>query len=255
MAVVFFSNILKAEINDIEFGVANYSLGYGNSEHRFDFLIQSVADLIKKDGDDGIIYLNDIEVDGLEFAYKTLSQWLKTNGYFNIKLIMLPGDYTKINLPLVRSAHLGNPSWMQLPSNSVYEYRSIEITAGLLRLAAHSETGLKITSYYNEGRYDHIHSLREFVKKSQKGEFIESQEAGHPYLLQDGTSPLEHADFTKMNISFVTKVYILKSNEPAQDSAELDVLMPASESGFLTKTIKYLIKVKLLSIKCKELFF
>lgn len=67
----------------------------GNHSNRFLILEQTTERLIQQYGPSGIIYLNDYKEPELDKAIAHLEKWLADHHYTKIKLVRLPGDYTK----------------------------------------------------------------------------------------------------------------------------------------------------------------
>jgi len=149
------SAIGNAELLHLELGVANNdeALLSENGPGRFRYLEWSIQKRINLFGSKGTIYLNDEHTEGLSLAVIHLRQWLATKKYSDVKVVELPGDYTGIPLPIVKSANLGNPGTLQIPSDSRYfqtPEERIKIIQDLIRISAVSETGLTITTSMKE---------------------------------------------------------------------------------------------------------
>lgn len=214
----------KSAINHLELGAANYAASFGDSEHRFDFLKQTVTEIIARDGKKGIIYLNDIEPTGLKLAQKALRAWFKENGYHQIKIVTLLGDYNTVELPKVHSAHLGNPGTNQLPALEYQSRMNKRIVNGLKRLALVSETGLSITSYYylatlNPTPITRIHVLAHLARFNPGWSFHETGEYGHSYVLPNG-DPASAMFPDVPGIDLRTKKYILRAPAPVSEVCE-----------------------------------
>lgn len=163
-----FSNLLfAATINHIEYGATNHAGQNSNfnSENGFHGQTQSVGALLVMDGDTkanaGRIYLNDIDVNGLIVAANYLEKYLNDLNIDTqitpidkladipdkyIEIVLVPGDFTKIDIPLTKTANLRNPA-PTVFSNLTYGSYRPEKTQ-LARMIKASEEGLKVTMRY-----------------------------------------------------------------------------------------------------------
>jgi hypothetical protein len=206
----FFTGIAQAEIKHLELGAANYGHSAYSSK-RFLVLEQTLRDLVEQYGPHGKIYLNDINEYGLGLAVEFTRIWLKKNGYYDISVIALPGDYTLLNLPLVTSAHLTNPEWSQLPNPKNGPAANQRIVKNLERIASASTTGLMITTYY----FGAIQMAAEFLQHSS---VERTGRTGHYYYFPDGSDP--RTTFSgSWNTEFQPKVFILKVRASACTAA------------------------------------
>ena len=132
----------------------------------------------------------------MKLALSFADEWAAENSYSQIKFIPLLGDYTQIPLPKVKSLHLTNPTWMQLPNWDQYSQRK-ETAKILERISSLSETGLVITTYF----------LKEmdFLKEEISSEFklTNTRKNGYRYYFADGSDPGYKNP----------KIFILKSKE------------------------------------------
>lgn len=143
---------INAQIMHLEIGAANYSADSGTSRERFLILEDTAEKLIEEFGPSGTIYLNDIDESGLDFAKAHLDSWLFEEGYTEINVEVIVGDYTKTDFPRVKTAHMKNPDYTQLPTGidkNIASLENREVLDALERLALNSEGGLIITSEYN----------------------------------------------------------------------------------------------------------
>ena len=174
-----------ADLLHIELGAANYdsySSHKEDSPKRFEVLKKTLEDLVTQYGKKGTIYLNDIIPEGLELAMNFAKSWAQAQGYAEIKFIPLLGDYMQMELPKVKSLHLTNPTWLQLP-NQTYPQDRKKLTRVLEKVASSSESGLVITTYFlNEMRY-----LNQNLSSSYQ--FIQTQKKGYQYFYSSGEDP------------------------------------------------------------------
>lgn len=173
-----------ANIKHLELGAANYGPDQGVSPNRYKVLDETLADLINEYGTQGTIYLNDIDSVGLDMAAGHVEEWLRARGLTHIEVKLLPGDYTRIKLPQVKSLHLSNPGNDQIPTPEKSEQRNQELVEAFERIAAHSETGMRISSFYYWPHHNYISVLMSLVKDSV---FIATGEKGYMYYTPDGT--------------------------------------------------------------------
>lgn len=174
----YFPCSASAEILHLELGVANYGPKGHQTVDRFKVLDETLADLVAQYGKSGTIYLNDIDGGGLELAVSHAKDWLSERGLQDISIKPLPGDYTKIPLPSVKSAHLSNPGQMQVPMAKRPEHENEAIVFHLERIASHSESGLRISSYYRHPLPDHMGLLGKLARSSV---FLETGQDGYAY--------------------------------------------------------------------------
>lgn len=198
-----FGPIAGAEILHTEFGVANYnSYRYGNSERRFTVLAKTMSRLVEQFGPTGTIYLNDIDPVGLAEAFMFAKRWVSEHGV-QIKLVALPGDYARIALPFVKTAHLTNPESDQLGDPFVDIEVSQDRVRVLENLAATSQSGLKITTYFNSGPQNCISVTRQLL--SPKSIMTELAEKPLEYFFPRGARAME----MDQDYDYTSKVYRL----------------------------------------------
>jgi len=143
--VLFSSFLLRAEIRHLELGAANYS--QGTNPDRYNNLVMTIKQLIANYGNSGIIFLNDIDEEGLGECSVYIKSMLVTLGHTDIEIILLPGDYRKIPLPKVNTLNLKYPDNDIIPAR--YQNKTTQRNAirELIILAKHSKTGLKINHF------------------------------------------------------------------------------------------------------------
>ncbi len=185
IALSFFSLDSRSDILHLELGAANYDVFTAHRKDapiRFEVLRKTLQDLTEKYGSQGTIYLNDIVPEGLNLAMEFAKSWAAEKGYVGIKFIAILGDYMKVDLPKVKSLHLTNPTWMQLPNRSEPGRRK-ELAAALEEVASLSETGLKITTYF----LSEMNYLNENI--SSNSALTNTKENGYRYYFSDGLDP------------------------------------------------------------------
>lgn len=175
----------RADILHLELGAANYSEKDGDNLRRFDVLGREFQKLVGLYGEQGTVYLNDIDESGLQKAVTYARQWFGDRHY-QVEIVPLAGDYTKIQLPFVKSMTLNNPGYDQLPVPEFHTMREESkrihnraLVEKFETLSDHSETGLKITSYYNEPAYP---AMNEFPKWVKRSEFVLTGELAPEYV-------------------------------------------------------------------------
>lgn len=176
-----------AAIRHLELGAANYSPRLGSSPEKFRYLEEVVADLVEVFGPSGVIYLNDMDEDGLELASSHLSAWLQARGLTKIEVRSLAGNYFEIDFEPVTTANLSNPGINQLlgfmPTDAMSPARRKEKFQknrdSLERLASVSETGLTIISYYRE-------AVEALMKTAQSVRVESTGAYGYHYAMPDG---------------------------------------------------------------------
>ncbi len=181
-----------SDILHLELGAANYSASYSNSSKIFSVLEKTLQNMTEKYGNKGTIFINDIDSEGLKLAVVFAESWVAERGY-SIKIVPIPGDYTQIDLPHVKTLHLTNPTWNQLPNQKYPEERKATAES-LEKIAALSETGLIITTYFQkEMEYlDKVISPASTLKNTRKN--------GYHYYFPG-----------RVAFGLGTKVFILKS--------------------------------------------
>lgn len=178
-----------SEISHLELGAANYYADSGDHPDRFKILELTVQDLIAKYGESGTIYLNDIIPEGLMLACGHLREWLELHRYSKIQVIPLVGNYFEIDLPIVKTAHLSNPDFDQLP---VFDRFSVidaaklnaRMTRRLEEISDLSETGLTITTYMHHHRENPIAKLSRQL--SHDFLMLQTRSNGYPYFFSNG---------------------------------------------------------------------
>ncbi|MEK7070214.1 MAG: hypothetical protein AAB966_00230 [Patescibacteria group bacterium] len=185
-----------SDVLHLELGAANHTSVYNNKDSpiRFSVLDKTLQDITETYGSKGTIFLNDVDPDGLKLAVLFAKSWVTDRGYSRIKIIPILGDYTKVDLPNVKSLHLTNPFWTQLP-NKKYPEKIKSTTESLERIAALSESGLVITTYFTN---EMIH-LKQFI--SPTSTLKNAKKNGYRYYFPGGQDP-GYAD---------PKVFVLKS--------------------------------------------
>jgi hypothetical protein len=151
LITTLFTTVCLGKIRHLEIGAANYSAKGGNAKERFLILEKTAKNLIASYGAIGTIYLNDIDESGLEMAKTHLSAHLLNRGYSKIDVVAILGDYTEIDLPFIKTAHMKNPDYTQLPTGPDKDINSTtnkKVLSALDKIALKSETGLFITSEY-----------------------------------------------------------------------------------------------------------
>jgi len=156
-----------AQIRHLELGAAN--IGGKNRTHqtRFHAIETLLPKLIINYGEEGTIFLSDINHDGLLMAQRFAINWLVENDYPNIKVETILGNYDTTPLPRVTTARLSHPGNKQFVASS------------LIRLADHSETGLEVITYFNK-------RMRRLVEKSAR--IIDTGKPGELYYTGDGST-------------------------------------------------------------------
>jgi len=157
--------LATAEISHLELGAANYSAEEGNDPKRFLTLERTTRKLIRMFGREGIIYLNDIDPSGLTLCAEHMRNWLQERGYENVRIVELPGNYTQIELPKVKTALLNHPDTSQINRRD------------LRRVAEFSETGLTVITghrdlytHNNAGFNDHEGIVDWIVDTKKRGD-------------------------------------------------------------------------------------
>jgi hypothetical protein len=196
-----------AQISHLELGAANYGAEYGEGAKRFEILEHTVLDLIKNYGPRGVIYLNDIDRSGLNLAVDHLAKWLTEKGLVDISIVSLLGDYSRIRLPEVKSAHLSNPGADQLPSAwaGIFNHH---IVRDLERVALQSETGLKITSYFTEGDQAYVPRIADYAQVTVLKKISSS---GYEYHLPNGEDWRTYYDESRSINASHTSTFLLIS--------------------------------------------
>ncbi len=178
--------VLETKKNDgilhLEIGAANYEAKKGNAKERFWVLDHELEKLVAEYGPRGKVYLNDIQTDGLKLAVAHAKKWLKQRGYTEITVLELPGDYTKIKVPFVKSASMNHPGWEQLAD----PLQQTKIVQSLRRLARYSETGLKINTYFYDAKNPAMQTLIKSLPRTIQLE--DTKTFGHEYHKPDGST-------------------------------------------------------------------
>jgi hypothetical protein len=144
--------IAEGEILHLEIGAANYSASDGNSPYRFRILDDTLEKLIAEYGEKGTIYLNDIDESGLALAASHLNDWLRARNYTDIQILQVKGDFLKVEFSKVKTAHMKNPDYRQLPFGESEDPDSAinkKLFQRLEDISELSETGLVITTDYD----------------------------------------------------------------------------------------------------------
>ena len=196
-----------AHIAHLELGAANYGDEYGTSENQLKVLEDTFTDLITAYGPRGVIYINDIDPRGVDLTVKHMNKWLAEKGISEIQLIALPGDYNKILIPDVTSAHLSNPGRDQLPSALATRTSNKNTVSHLERIASHSKTGLKITTYFHNGPKNPINLLQKYSSNFVI-EFVE--DSGYEYFTPEGEYWRAAYSNNRVTIGSKTHTYIFR---------------------------------------------
>jgi len=139
--ILFQISLLFSEIRHLEIGAANYDASI-TSKSRFEVLYYTVSKLIEKFGNKGIIYLNDIDLSGLELAKKELDLWLFQNGFEDIQVETINDDFSNISIPQINSAQMAYPESSML---SLMRYSTT-----FAKLIDKANFGLKIIIFSQE---------------------------------------------------------------------------------------------------------
>jgi hypothetical protein len=176
----------KKNWSHVELGAANYGENVnadkthiaqgGPSKNQHNILFATVDKLVEKKGKKGVIYINDLDKQLVNYTIKRLNKYL-IHQYpkSDIKVKPLVGDFFKIDIPRVTTIHLKNPErWFFNTLNKGNKHR-------LKYFAECSKEGLVLTTYYKS------HFLRGV------------NELGVGYkVLNDDCCPYIHADGTKI---------------------------------------------------------
>jgi hypothetical protein len=213
IVLVFIGALGFGGLSHLELGVANYQPIPGANKNRYRVLEQTLADLIEEYGSAGTIYLNDIDYKGLEDAARHAKNWLLDSGYSEIKIISLPGDYTEINLPQVKTAHLKNPGYTQLGIGPKHGPFAAYIIQRLEKIARLSESGLMIVSYYYQTNAPYIYNIPKYIQNSV---FVETDRISpYYYYTTNGSDPMVVYDNNLP--TYAPKTFYLKSIYMCQD--------------------------------------
>lgn len=168
-----------AQISHLEVGGANLSTLPRLPYSQFRVLENEFGRLIKIYGTNGVIYLNDSDRKGLAQVVAFAKRWMLDQGYPEIKIIPLLGDYNKIELPEVTTASLNNPGLPQL-TERMNVLIGPALVPGLERIAKHSRTGLRISSQFYTGVSSAVTRLKDQL--SNEFEWVDTGEFGSDYI-------------------------------------------------------------------------
>ncbi len=211
LLIILTSFGVKSQILHLELGVANYSPSDDDDINaKFKILIDTVESLIDDYGAEGTIYINDYILDGLNEAAEYLKKYLNDRGEHKIEVITLFGDYNEIEFPFVRTAHLKNPGFRQLP-NMDSDITSNELKLNTLKkISEKSESGLQLTSYFYTEGWDVMSYIQSLLADSGDYLLVDLNQEGLQYFFPNG----DLVESREPSLGSTTRVYELKRNTP-----------------------------------------
>jgi len=157
-----------------EFGGRNKQIEVFDPAVQYFVLYWTLDELVARNGNEGVFFVNDINLKYCDFATEKLQEYALEKGLLNVSIISAPGDYTQINLtsflaPYDRevfdSVHIKNPEGnfygRHQRANTQIESRR-KTREMLKKLANISQTGLHLF----------ILDTTVFLPEKEKTEFI-----------------------------------------------------------------------------------
>lgn len=158
----------KGGWSHLELGAANYGATPPKTrekglqgpihEDQYKVLYETVESFVSSRGSKGTVYLNDLDAPNVHFAATKLRAYLEARGLKRVQVVELPGDFTKIDLPKVQTAHLKNPE------KGLFYVDNI--SRSLQRIADVSESGLMIQTYFESQMLEQLNPKE--VRLSQR---------------------------------------------------------------------------------------
>lgn len=224
LTIIIFAFPARAQISHLELGAANVAEIAGNRPTKFAVLERTTEDLIQRYGAEGVIYLNDREASGLSEVSNFLRNWLLTHGYPNVRVVNLPGDFFKIEIPRVTTMHLSHPPPGILPSHVFSSKSNQAYVAKFLALAAKSETGLRITTFCTGGDYSYMSTFMNLVDGAGVARLTELG-PGMEYVFGNGQSFQQAYPNERIGKSID---FLLEVHPPEPANACLAALLPTN---------------------------
>lgn len=202
----------------LELGAANYGnrhttffnlFPYATAGHdSYKVLYLTIDELTKRKGNHGVIFLNDLDSQLVEFVTKALKKYLSKN-YKDNKITIKPlvGNFFTLRLPMFDSIHLKNPEY------SFFNALSGENISRLKYFAEHSKEGLTLTTY----------CIPTFLEKVEElGIGYQVLDYNHtPYIHSDGYQINSEGKVIKFSIkSLDTIAGRLRSHTPSSEEAQ-----------------------------------
>ncbi|MEK7691454.1 MAG: hypothetical protein AAB425_10590, partial [Bdellovibrionota bacterium] len=133
----------------IEYGAGNYGSQNGRrvepvSDLQFGVLRNAIRELVEKKGPNGVIFVNDYKVSAAIGAGIDAKKFALQNGWVELQIRVLPGDYRTAYVPVTDTAHLYHPGI------DVFAGAWTRIRSLFVRLGSRAREGLVVATYFND---------------------------------------------------------------------------------------------------------